>query len=148
MSLNLDLIPKEEKQRIEELNKILRYYHENDVPNEIIKRINKKFKTTKYNSFIRTEELEKGMMIRAVDLDITKISTMGIVTRFIKTTNKERGNILLYNPYNNTEGTKFWKINPERFYLFHIEKNTYINDQMKSLINEYKNFTNSKLINQ
>lgn len=113
-------ITDEQKKRNIDIDNILRKYHDKDIPNEIIHKINKKFKSTKYYNFIRTEEIEIGMIIRTVNLDFKKISTTGIVVNILHTSNKSIGNIVLYNPSN----LIYWRINPDKYYLFYIEKNT------------------------
>ena len=119
-----------QKKRNLNIDKILMNYIEIDIPDHIIHKINKKFKSTKYYNFIRTEELMIGMIIRTVDLDIQKISTTGIVVNIIHTSSKSFGNITLYNQSNNI----YWKINPDKYYLFHIEKGI---KQTNILIREY-----------
>ena len=102
----INFITDEQKKRNKDIDNILRHYHEFDIPDSIIYKINKKFKTTKRYDFIRTEEIEIGMMLRVVDLDIKNISTTGIVVKIIETSSKKIGNIMLYNSSNNI----YWKI--------------------------------------
>ena len=126
----INFITDEQKIRNKNIDNILRYFDEFDIPDNIIYKINKKFKSTKNYSFIRTEQIEIGMMIRAVDLDIKNISTTGIIVKIIQTSSKKIGNIMLYNSSNNI----YWKINPDKYYLFNIEKGT---NSISSLIREY-----------
>jgi len=123
---------KEQKIRLKKIDNILRKIEEMDIPDEIINKINKKFKSTKDYNFIRTEEIEVGMIIRTVGLDIKKISTTGIVVRIIKTSSKSFGNIRLYNPSNDI----YWNINPDKFYIFKIDKGT---NELNRKIKELKN---------
>ena len=127
----INFITDEQKQRNKDIDNILKHYDEFDIPDSIIYKINKKFKSTKNYDFIRTEQIEIGMMIRAVDLDLKKISTTGIVVKLIKTSSKQIGNIMLYNSSNNI----YWKINPDKYYIFHIEKGT---NNISSIIREYR----------
>jgi len=122
----------EQKLRLKKIDNILRKIEEIDIPDEIINKINKKFKSTKEYNFIRTEEIEVGMIIRTVDLDIKKISTTGIVVKIIQTSSKLYGNIRLYNPSNDI----FWNINPDKFYIFEIDKGT---NDLNRKIKELKN---------
>ena len=129
----------EKKKRNRDIDQILLHYNKINIPVEIINKINKKFKSTKYYNFIETNDIEIGMMIRTVDLYIKNISTTGIVVNIIKTSSKKIGNIMLYNPSNNI----YWRINPDKYYLFHIEKGT---KNINILIREYRDnyFNNIK----
>jgi hypothetical protein len=109
-----------QKKRLKNIDKVLSKYLELDIPDNIINKINKKFKSTKYYRFIRTEELDKGMIIRYVDLEMKKISTTGIIVNIQNTSNKEKGVITLYNP----SDIIYWKINPDKYYGFEVEKDT------------------------
>lgn len=117
-------ITSNQERRLKDINRILSKYIELDIPDYIIHKINKKFKSTKYYKFIRTEEIEKGMIIRYVDLSINKISTSGIVVNISDTSNKKNGIITLYNP----SDVIYWKINPDKYYIFEIEKGTNSNN--------------------
>lgn len=109
-----------QKQRLKDIDKVLSKYMEIDIPDYIIHKINNKFKSTRYYRFIRSEEIEKGMIIRYVDLSISTISTSGIVVNITDTSNKKNGIITLYNP----SDIIYWKINPDKYYIFEIEKGT------------------------
>lgn len=122
----------EQKLRLKKIDNILRNFEEIDIPDGIIYNINKKFKTTKYYNYIRTEEIEVGMIIRTVDLNIKKISTTGIVIKIIQTSSKLYGNIRLYNPSNDI----YWNINPDKYYIFQIDKGT---NELNRKIKELKN---------
>ena len=134
----INFITDEQKKRNKDIDNILRHYHEFDIPDSIIYKINKKFKTTKRYDFIRTEEIEIGMMLRVVDLDIKNISTTGIVVKIIETSSKKIGNIMLYNSSNNI----YWKINPDKYYIFYIEKGT---NNVSSIIREYRDNNINKI---
>ena len=127
----INFITDEQKLRNKDIDNIMRHYDEFDIPDSIIYKINKKFKSTKNYIFVRTEQIEIGMMIRVVDLDIKNISTTGIIVKIIETSSKKIGNIMLYNSTNNI----YWKINPDKYYIFHIEKGT---NGISSLIREYR----------
>ena len=101
--------------RILDIDNILKRYNEIDIPDNIIHKINKKFKTTKYYNFIRTEEIATGMIIRCVDLDMNKISLPGIVVN-INNGRKKDNIITLYN----SSQPIYWKINPDKYYIFEV----------------------------
>ncbi len=134
-----EFLTSEQIKRNKDIDTLLLNYNEIDIPDEIIYKINKKFKSTKYYNFIRTEQIEIGMMIRYVDLEFKKISTTGIIVNIISTSSKKIGNILLYNPSNDI----YWKINPDKYYLFFIEKGT---NKANNIIREYRDnyFNNIK----
>ncbi len=127
-------ITKEQQSRIDNIDKILKYYKEKDIPDEIIHKINKKFRSTKQYSFIRTEEIDIGMILRTVDLNITKINTTGIVVNIKKTVNNQIKNILLYNSTNDI----YWRINPNKYYLFQVEKGVGKTRIMTELLDDLK----------
>jgi len=123
-------ISPQQQKRIDDVNSVLKYFNELDIPDDIIKKINRKFKSTKYYKFIRTEEIEMGMMIRCVDLNMTKITMIGIVVNIIKTSSGGISAIRLYN----SSGAIYWKINPDKYHIFHVEKGT---DNMNMFIRQY-----------
>jgi hypothetical protein len=129
-----EFITNEQIKRNKDINNILRLYKEKDIPDEIIHKINKKFKSTKHYNFIRTEELELGMIIRTVNLDLNKISTTGIVVNIKETSSKKNGIIVLYSP----SDTIYWKINPDKYYLFYIERNSAKTNELKDILDELK----------
>jgi hypothetical protein len=128
-------INKFEANRIQNIKSILKYYDE-QIPDEQIKKIHNKFKKTKYYNFIRTEQIELGMIIRTVDLNITKINLPGIVVSIKETSSKKIGKVLLYNSTKNI----YWYINPDKYYLFFIEKYEDIQKKilLHDLISDYK----------
>lgn len=129
-----EFITKEQQKRIDNIDRILKLYGEKDIPDEIIHKINKKFKSTKYYNFIRTEELDTGMIIRTVDLDLSKISIPGIVVNIKETSSKKIGIVVLYN----SEKTIYWKINPDKYYLFHIEKDSGTSNKIRGYFDKNK----------
>ncbi len=127
-------ITDEQKKRIANIDKILFYYKEKDIPDEIIHKINKKFKSTKNYNFVRTEQIDTGMMLRVVDLSISTISTTGIIVNIKKTIDNRIDNILLYNSSNDI----YWRINPDKYYLFHVERGIRKNILIKEYYNNNK----------
>lgn len=119
--------------RLNNVNNILKNYRENNIPHNIISKIIKKFKLSKYYSFIKTEQIEIGMIIRTVHLDLNTINTTGIVVNIIDTSSKKIGLITLYNPSNDI----YWKINPDKYYIFEIEKLSPDAKLMKELLTDY-----------
>lgn len=119
--------------RLNNVNNILKNYTENDIPNSIISKIIKKFKLSKYYSFVKTEQIEIGMIIRTVHLDLNTINTTGIVVNIKDTSSKKIGLITLYNPSNDI----YWKINPDKYYIFEVEKLSPDAKLMKDLLTDY-----------
>lgn len=119
--------------RLNNVNNILKNYTENDIPYSIISKIIKKFKLSKYYSFIKTEQIEIGMIIRTVHLDLNTINTTGIVVNIKDTSSKKIGLITLYNPSNDI----YWKINPDKYYIFEVEKLSPDAKLMKNLLTDY-----------
>lgn len=119
--------------RLNNVNNILKNYTENDIPNSIISKIIKKFKLSKYYSFVKTEQIEIGMIIRTVHLDLNTINTTGIVVNIKDTSSKKIGLITLYNPSNDI----YWKINPDKYYIFEVEKLSPDAKLMKNLLTDY-----------
>jgi hypothetical protein len=121
------------KRRLNNINNILKNYNEIDIPDNIILKIIKKFKLSKYYSFLRTEQIELGMMIRTVHLDLNKINTTGIVVNIKSTSSKNIGVITLYNPSEDI----YWKINPDKYYIFEVEKLSPDTKLMNQMIKNY-----------
>lgn len=119
--------------RLNNVNNILKNYTENDIPNSIISKIIKKFKLSKYYSFVKTEQIEIGMIIRTVHLDLNTINTTGIIVNIKDTSSKKIGLITLYNPSNDI----YWKINPDKYYIFEVEKLSPDAKLMKDLLTDY-----------
>jgi len=119
--------------RLNNVNNILKNYKENDIPHSIISKIIKKFKLSKYYSFVKTEQIEIGMIIRTVHLDLNIINTTGIVVNIKDTSSKKIGLITLYNPSNDI----YWKINPDKYYIFEVEKLSPDAKVMRDLLTDY-----------
>lgn len=136
MEINKNIyLTEPQKKRLVNIDNILKRYIEFDIPDNIIHKINKKFKSTKYYRFIRTEEIEIGIIIRCVDLNIKNISMSGIIVNINKTNNKNIGTLTLYNNSINI----YWKINPDKYYLFHLEKGTSTDRKIRELKLTLKN---------
>lgn len=132
-----------QNKRIENIKSILKYYQEPDISDNIIKKINGKFKRTKHYNFIRTEQIEKGMIVRTVNLGITKLNIPGIVVKIQETSSKKYGKILLFNPLKKI----FWNINPDKYYIFLVERNsnTQLNTMVDEMFQDYKNKIYNKI---
>ncbi len=132
-----------QNKRIENIKSILKYYEEPDISDTLIKKINEKFKRTKHYNFIRTEQIEKGMIIRTVNLNITKLNIPGIIVKIMETSSKKIGNILLFNPLKKI----FWNINPDKYYIFVVERNSNseLNRMVDELFEDYRNKIYNKI---
>lgn len=132
-----------ENKRIENIKSILKYYEEPDISDSIIEKINLKFKRTKHYNFIRTEQIENGMIIRTVNLNITKLNIPGIIVKIIDTSSKKNGKILLFNPLKKI----FWNINPDKYYIFLVERNSNseLNRMVDELFEDYRNKIYNKI---
>ncbi len=120
-------ITKEQIKRNKNIDNILKIYSNNKIEIEIenmILKINNKFKITKKYNYIKKNNIELGKTIRYVDLNLNKISTTGIVV------NISDNNILLFNQSNNI----YWKINPDKYYLFEIENQSSKTKLFKKLL--------------
>jgi hypothetical protein len=114
--MNKDAYTDGQKKRINIVNKLLENYKEFDVPTYIIKKINKLYPDTKKYDFIRTEQIEKGIMIRLVDLDFKKIYMPGIIVNIKETSSRKKGIVVLFNP----KLGLYWSVNPDKYYIFRI----------------------------
>ncbi len=104
-----------QRKRINNIDNFLREYHEIDIPDYIIHKLNRKFKSTKYCTFLRTEEIHIGMLIRYIDLDMKKISIIGMVVNIHNNINKNDVFVL----YSSSKAI-YWKINPNKYYIFGV----------------------------
>jgi hypothetical protein len=123
-----------EQKRLNDINKILKYYKEPDVPDEIINKIKKKYPILKYYEYIHTEQIQQNDIIQMVNLDFKHISIKGKCIKINYSRNYTIDSILLYNNLVDI----YWKINPTKYYVF---KTISKNDEMirKQLDNIYKN---------
>ena len=127
-------IPLEEIKRINDVDNILQYFNDKDIPDNIIKKINKLYPITKDFNFIRTEQLEIGMVIKAVSLDFKKILTTGILLQIKSNSSQKYGSLLLLNTANDS----VWRIKPDKYYLFQIEKGVIKTLELKNKLLEIK----------
>lgn len=118
-----------EQKRLNDINQILKYYEEPDVPTVIVKKIQKKFPEIKFYKLIKAEQLYTGINLSLVTLDTNKLLVPGKCVKFFYRQNKSVNKILLYNSYLKI----FWKVNPKKYYLFKIisDKEIYIKEMLK-----------------
>ena len=69
----------EQLKREKIIDKLLTKFHEKDISDNIIYKINKKYPITKYLTFLRTEQLEIGMFIKIISLDFTQVLNGSII---------------------------------------------------------------------
>jgi hypothetical protein len=127
-------IPPEEIKRINDVDNILQYFNDKDIPDNIIKKINKLYPITKDFNFIRTEQLEIGMVIKAVSLDFKELLTTGILLQIKSNSSQKYGSLLLLNTANDS----VWRIKPDKYYLFQIEKGIMKTLEIKKKLLEIK----------
>lgn len=127
-------IPPEEIKRINDVDNILQYFNDKDIPDNIIKKINKLYPITKDFNFIRTEQLEIGMVIKAVSLDFKELLTTGILLQIKSNSSQKYGSLLLLNTANDS----VWRIKPDKYYLFQIERGVMKTLEMKKKLLEIK----------
>lgn len=127
-------IPPEEIKRINDVDNILQYFNDKDIPDNIIKKINKLYPITKDFNFIRTEQLEIGMVIKAVSLDFKELLTTGILLQIKSNSSQKYGSLLLLNTANDS----VWRIKPDKYYLFQIEKGVMKTLEIKKKLLEIK----------
>ena len=108
--------PPGHNRRLRNINNILKYYKEPDVPDNMINKIKKKFPETKYYNYLHTEEIKLNDLIQMVDLDIKKLSIVGKCIKINYQENNSIKNILLHNSLSDT----YWKINPTKYYIFKV----------------------------
>jgi len=118
--MNKDAYTDRQKQRVKNLDIFLQDFKEIDIPSYIIKKINKLYPDTRRYDFLRTEEIEIGIMVRLVDLDLGKIYMPSIIVNIKSTSSRDMGIIVLFNPALEI----YWSVNPDKYYIFKIYKNT------------------------
>ena len=128
--MNKDAYTDNQRKRIDNLDVFLQNFKELDIPTYIIKKINKLYPDTQKYDFIRTEEINKGMFVRLVDLDFNKIYMPSIIVNIKSTSSRDIGVVTLFNPALDI----YWSVNPDKYYIFRIYKN--INNKIK-IIKEY-----------
>ena len=109
---------KEEIKRINDIDNILKYYNEKDIPDSIIHKINKLYPITKKCKFIRTEELEVGILIITISLDLKKISGICVIAKIDENSSQKYGSLLLVNSLKDI----YWRIKPDNYYIFKIDR--------------------------
>ena len=127
--MNKDAYTNKQRDRMNNLEAFLQDFKEIDIPTYIIKKINKKYPDTKKYDFIRTEEIELGMMVRLVDLDLGKIYMPSIIVNIKSTSSRTIGIMVLFNPALNI----YWSVNPDKYYIFRI----HITNKKLKIIKEY-----------
>ena len=122
---------KYQQKRLNDINFFLNKMDEPDISDNIVKQINKKFPKTKYYTFIRPEELDEGMIVKTVSLDLNKINIAGKILQINKE-NKSIDSIVLYNPYKKIK----WIIKPQKCYVFKIvsDSDIYFRELQKDLL--------------
>lgn len=104
--------------RQKEIESYINNLPEYDTSDNIIKKITTKYKILRNYDYIRTEQLELGMIIRAVHLDLSKMTIPGFIMQIEKDDNGIIKRIGLLNKHSKT----YWKFKPGNYYLFMIEK--------------------------
>lgn len=131
--MNKDAYTNEQKKRSHHIDLFLQNYKEFDIPTHIIRKINKLHPDTKRYDFMRTEQVEIGIMVRLVDLDLQKIYMPGIIVSIKDTSSRKKGILTLFNP----KLEIYWSVNPDKYYIFKIHTK---NDKLASELKEiYKN---------
>jgi hypothetical protein len=108
--------PPGQNRRLKNINNILKYYKENDIPDNMINKIRYTFPEVKYYDYLHTEEIKLFDLIQMVDLDLTKLSIVGKCIKFKYGENNSIQHILLHNSISDT----YWKINPTKYYIFKV----------------------------
>jgi hypothetical protein len=133
-NIDINLLTKSQKKRMDNLDIILSYYSEVEISDEMINKMKKKFKLGKYHNFVKTFQLEKGMIIRTISLDLKKINIAGIIVNIQSSSSKNIGIITLYNEKKEI----YWKINPDKYYIFDVKKRTLDEKEMNRMITGLK----------
>lgn len=108
----------EQQNREINIDKLLKYFNEKDIPDDLIHKINNIYPVTKVMNFLRTEQLEIGMIIKAVSIDFKKIYATSIILKIESTSTHKFGKIKLLNIGYKT----YWTINPNKYYIFQAEE--------------------------
>lgn len=122
----------DKQKRLDDINSILKYYSEPDIPTSIVKKIQKKFPEVKYYKLVTAEQIYFGMNLSMVTLDMSKLLVPGKCVKIFYRQNKSINRVLLYNSYLKI----YWKINPKKYYMFEIISNKDI--YMKEMLKDYK----------
>jgi hypothetical protein len=118
-----------EEKRLKDINQILKYYSEPDIPTKIVKEIQKKFPEVKNYKLLKAEQLDVGINVSLIPLDMSKLLIPARISKIFYRKNNSIESILLYNTYLKI----FWRSNPKNYYIFKIlsEKEMMINDFFK-----------------
>ncbi len=108
--------PPGQNRRLRNINNILKYYKEPDIPDTMINKIKRKFPDIKYYNYLHTEEIKLSDLIQMVDLDLKNLSIVGKCIKIKYGENNSIQNILLHNSNSET----YWKINPTKYYIFKV----------------------------
>lgn len=84
--------------------------------------IKKKFSVLSDYDYIIPEDVTEGYIIRTVDLEAGHLSIPGIVVRIAKHSTIQNINTVKYFVLKNNYKNIYWKIRPQKYYLFKIEK--------------------------
>jgi len=109
---------KEELNRIKDVDNILKYFNEKDISDSIIHKINKLYPATRDFVLIRTEELEVGILVVTVSLDLKKISGISVIAKIDENSSQKYGSLLLVNSLKDI----YWRIKPDNYYIFRIDR--------------------------
>jgi hypothetical protein len=108
----------EQQNRENDINKLLRNFNEKDIQDNLIHKINKLHPVTKVMNFLRTEQLDIGMIIKIVSLDFKKIYSTALILKLESTSSQKIGKVKLLNIGYDT----YWNINPNKYYIFQAEE--------------------------
>ena len=128
-----------EDQRKKDINDILKYYEEPDIPTDIVRTLKKKFPEITSYKLVTAEQLYLGITISLVPLDMSKLLVPARVVKIFYRNNNSIDRILLYNSYLKI----FWKSNPKKYYLFKV-----INNQDARIVEFLKEFKKQLLKNK
>ena len=134
----MSLITPDQKRRLNNINNILKNYKEPDIPDRIIEKIRKKFPTVKNYDFLQTEQINEYDLIQTVDLNLKKLSIVGKCIKINYSQTRAINSILLHNIVTDT----FWKINPEKYYIFKVLSNN--DNELRENIENLYNILNNK----
>ena len=121
----------EQLKREKTIDKLLTKFHEKDIPDNIIHQINKKYPITKELAFLRTEQLEPGMFIKIISLDFTQVLNGSIIN--IKPNASQKYGIILLK-----SDDIFWRIKPDNYYIFKVERDSKKRFEMRNEIEKIK----------
>ena len=127
----------EQLKREKTIDKLLTKFHEKDIPDNIIHKINKKIPITKELTFLRTEQLETGMFIKIISLDFTQVLNGSIIN--IKPNSSQKYGIILLK-----SDDVFWRIKPDNYYIFKVDRDSKKRFEMHNEIEKIRININDK----